>query len=41
MPAVLVECGFITNPGDVSKLSDSSYQDKIAAAIADGVVGIF
>ena len=37
MPAVLVECGFITNLNDVSKLSDSSYQDKIGEAIAAGV----
>ena len=37
MPAVLVECGFITNPGDAQKLSDSSYQNKIAQAIADSV----
>ena len=41
MPAVLVECGFITNPGDAQKLSDSSYQNKIAQAIADSVATNF
>ncbi len=34
MISALVECGFITNELEVKKLSDSSYQDKLATGIA-------
>jgi len=37
MPAVLVETGFITNPSEAAKLLDSSYQLRMAEAIARGV----
>ena len=37
MISSLVECGFITNQSEVKKLSDSAYQDKLAAGIADGI----
>ena len=37
MISALVECGFITNELEVKKLSDSSYQDKLATGIADGI----
>ena len=37
MPAVLAELGFITSPGEVTKLADSSYQGKLASSIADGI----
>jgi N-acetylmuramoyl-L-alanine amidase len=37
MPAILVETGFVTNPGDAAKLSDPNYQERIAEAIARGV----
>jgi N-acetylmuramoyl-L-alanine amidase len=37
MPAVLVECGFISNLSDAQKLSDENTQTAIAAAIIDGV----
>ena len=37
MISALVECGFITNESEVKKLSDSSYQDKLATGIADGI----
>ncbi len=33
-PAVLVECGFLSNSGDAAKLADGSYQSKLAACIA-------
>ena len=36
-PAVLVECGFITNPDEEAQLRDSGYQKKLAEAIADGL----
>jgi N-acetylmuramoyl-L-alanine amidase len=37
MPAVLVETGFISNPGDVQLLEDSTFLQRIAAGIAAGV----
>jgi N-acetylmuramoyl-L-alanine amidase len=37
MPAVLVECGFITNSVDLSNLLDSTYQALLAEQISKGV----
>ncbi len=37
VPAVMVECGFLSNPEEAAKLTDEDYQNKIAAAIGDGV----
>lgn len=37
-PAILVECGHISNPKEAAQLYDGKYQDRIAAAIADGIV---
>lgn len=37
MPAVLVECGFLTNPEEEKKLLNSEYQEKIAWAIGDAI----
>lgn len=37
LPSVLIECGFMTNPGDLEKLTDPEWQAKYAAAIADGI----
>lgn len=36
-PAVLVECGFLSNPQEEKLLNDSAYQMKIAQAIANGI----
>lgn len=33
-PAVLIECGFLSNPTEEALLRDASYQKKLAAAIA-------
>lgn len=41
MPAVLVELGFISNPQDRLKLQDPSYQEKLASAIAKGIIRYF
>lgn len=35
--AVLVECGFISNDAEAKKLFTAKYQDKIAAAIVNGI----
>lgn len=32
-PGILVECGFISNPDELKKLTDNSYQLKLAAVI--------
>lgn len=37
-PAVLVECGFMSNYDEAALLMDPWYQSKIARAIADGVL---
>ena len=39
-PGVLniVECGFLTNPEEAAMLSQEEYQQKVAEAVADGVV---
>jgi len=36
-PAVLVECGFISNASERARCSTSSYQSSVALAIADGI----
>lgn len=38
IPALLVECGFISNPREEALLNDSDYQDRIACAVCDGIV---
>jgi len=38
-PAVIVECGFLSNPEDQVALATEDYQKKIARAIAAGTVG--
>lgn len=38
MPAVLVELGFISNDSDRAKLTNFSWQDDAAQAIADGII---
>ena len=37
--AVLVECGFLSNPEEEGLLQDPKYQTKLAAAIAAGCLG--
>lgn len=37
MPAILVECGFISNPKEEEMLKDENFQTHIAMAIANGV----
>ncbi|NLU22830.1 MAG: N-acetylmuramoyl-L-alanine amidase, partial [Phycisphaerae bacterium] len=36
-PAVLVECGFLTNAGDAALLNTQAHRSKVAAAIARGI----
>ena len=37
-PAVLVEMGYLSNRQDALRLQDSAFQDKLAAAIATGIL---
>lgn len=41
IPAVIVECGFLTNPEEEKKLNEDAYQDKIAWSIYLGIVKYF
>ena len=33
-PAILIECGFLTNPEEEAKLRDEDYQKQLAVVIA-------
>lgn len=39
IPAVLVECGFLTNPTEARYIQNSAYRQRLADAIANGVRG--
>jgi N-acetylmuramoyl-L-alanine amidase len=41
MPAVIVECGFMSNPEEEKLLNDGNYQYKIAWAIYKGLIHYF
>jgi len=41
IPAIIVECGFLSNPGEEKLLNDEAYQDKLAWAIYLGVLDYF
>ena len=37
-PAVMVECGFLSNAGEAQKLNDETYQTQMSMAIVDGLI---
>ncbi len=41
MPAVRVECGYLSSPHDASRLSDPAFRDAVAEGIAAAVVRFF
>ncbi|PZN07655.1 MULTISPECIES: N-acetylmuramoyl-L-alanine amidase [Thermaerobacter] len=41
MPAVIVECGFLTNPDDARYLGSAAGQAQVAEAIARGILQFF
>ena len=41
IPSILVETGFISNPGEARKLATAEYQDRMASAIERGVQRYF
>lgn len=38
VPAIIVECGFMSNPDEDALLASPAYQDKLAEGIANGVL---
>jgi N-acetylmuramoyl-L-alanine amidase len=38
LPAILVECGFLTNRAEAARISDSHSRERLARAIADALV---
>lgn len=38
VPAVIVECGFLSNPDEAAKLSDEHYQQQMAFAVCCGIL---
>ncbi|MBQ8002196.1 MAG: N-acetylmuramoyl-L-alanine amidase [Clostridia bacterium] len=41
VPAVIVECGFLSNPDEEQLLKSSEYQARLASAICDGIVSYY
>ncbi len=41
IPSVVVECGFLSNEKDLSRLKTEEYQDKLAGAIYNGIVKFY
>ena len=40
-PSVIVECGFLSNPGEEQRLQDPAYQKQLARGIVQGVAAYF
>ena len=40
-PAVLVECGFLSNPAEAERLSREGYRYAVAAAVFAGVIAVY
>ena len=38
VPTIIVECGFLSNPGEAEKLITDEYQEQMAEAICDGIL---
>ncbi len=41
VPAVIVECGFLSNKSELEKLKDDSYQSQMAFAISCGIIDFY
>ncbi|HEX4120772.1 MAG TPA: N-acetylmuramoyl-L-alanine amidase [Verrucomicrobiae bacterium] len=39
MPAILIEGGFMSDPGDAKYIYDSAFRKRMARAIVDGIIG--
>jgi N-acetylmuramoyl-L-alanine amidase len=38
LPAILVECGFLTNRAEAARITDAHTRERLARAIADGIL---
>jgi N-acetylmuramoyl-L-alanine amidase len=38
MPAVLIECGFMSDPAELQKIKSESYRREMVGAILDGIL---
>lgn len=41
IPGVLIECGFLSNPNELSKLQTKEYQAKIATLIKEAIINYY
>jgi N-acetylmuramoyl-L-alanine amidase len=41
MPAVRVEVGYLTNPGDAARLADPTFRDTVSAALFAAVQRLY
>ena len=41
IPAIVIECGFLSNPEEAQKLSDNNYQQQLAFSILCGISNYF
>lgn len=41
IPAVIVECGFISNPAELTLLKDENYQTKLSFAVLCGILSYY
>lgn len=41
VPAVIVECGFISNPEEEALLLSKEYQSRVASAICEGIISYY
>ena len=41
VPAILVECGYLTNPVEDEKLNDPAFQQKLAEGMVEGICDYF
>ena len=37
-PAILIECGFLSNPAEAKKLTDNNYQAQLGLVLADSIL---
>jgi len=37
VPAILVECGFLSNPAERARLESAAYEQRVAGGLANGV----
>lgn len=40
-PAVMVECGFVSNPQELNKLKDDRYQNEMSFSISNGIINYY